>query len=88
MSEERVTLNDKLADELDRALDHAEDNRPVVEPTDEEKRNGWTAEELTEYIASREAGQALSVDPHSLHRRTQRRPTEQKHKYLPHYWRE
>jgi len=56
---------------------------PEIEPTDDERRNGWTAETLAEYLASRQA--ALDVDPNSPQRR--HRPEVQNHAYNPHRWR-
>ncbi len=82
-----VSLNDRLGDELDEVLDDTEAGQNLVQPTADEARNGWTADDLTKYIASREAGAALAVDPHSLHRRMSRRPREQNHRYSPHRWR-
>jgi len=58
-----------------------------VEPTDEEKKNGWTSETLTKYLAERMAAQSLSVDIDSLQRqRSQRRET-QNHRYNVLRWR-
>lgn len=79
-------LREQLADELDEAQAEAAQLEPV-EPTDEEKRNGWTTETLTTYLAERQAGQALAVDVNSLHRRLARRPTVQNHRYNPKRWR-
>lgn len=81
------TLSDKLADELDDIRREADDVQELVEPTEEEKRNGWTAETLTAYLAERLAGQTLAVDPNSVHRKLARRPSAQNHKYRPHRWR-
>jgi hypothetical protein len=58
-----------------------------VEPTEEERRNGWTARALTEYLAERAAGQSLAIDVNSLHRRNARRSGEANHHYRPHRWR-
>ena len=82
------SLNDQLADELDNACLEAEKNQQIVEPTEEEKRNGWTAETLTDYLIERNAGQSLGIDVNSLHRRIARRPQVQNHKYNPRRWRE
>lgn len=79
-------LREKLEKELEEAHKNAA-QRDLVEPTDEEKRNGWTAESLTTYLAEREAGQSLSIDVDSLHRRSARRPTTQNHRYNPKRWR-
>lgn len=58
-----------------------------VEPTEEEKKNGWTAETLTAYLVERLAGQSLAVDVNSLHRKVARRPNVQNHRYNPLRWR-
>ena len=87
MNEEFVPIGGRLYDELDAAQRSALDRQVPVEPTEDEARNGWTTETLTEYVASRAAGQSLSADPHSLHRRLAERATEQNHRYNPHRWR-
>jgi hypothetical protein len=87
MDEEFPSLSDQLADELDDIRDYADKTQELIEPTDEEKRNGWTAETLTEYIAERRAGQSLHADPNSLQSRIARRPAETNHTYNPHRWR-
>lgn len=33
----------------------------LIEPTDEERRNGWTPETLTKYIRERESAQSKSI---------------------------
>lgn len=82
-----VPLRDKLGDELDAVQQNAAAEQPRVEPTEDEKRNGWTAESLTAYLAERNAGQSLSIDVNSLHRRLARRPVVQNHRYNPLRWR-
>lgn len=57
----------------------------VIEPTDEEKRNGWDAKALNKYLADREASQSAALDPDSISRR--KRPNEQNHRYRPLRWR-
>jgi len=39
--------------------------KPVVpvEPSEEERRNGWTTETLSQYLAEREAAQGALLDP-------------------------
>ncbi|MCZ6861664.1 MAG: hypothetical protein O7I42_15545 [Alphaproteobacteria bacterium] len=39
--------------------------RPVerIEPTDEERRNGWTVDALSEYVAERRAAEEARIDP-------------------------
>ena len=82
-----LPLQDRLADELDSAQADAVDGQPLVEPTEDERRNGWTAEALTNYLAERTAGQALKLDPHSLHNRMDRRPRAANSRYSPLRWR-
>ena len=96
---EVVPMSDKLADELDARyeseiddsqhidVDSGELVQELVEPTDDEKKNGWTAETLTRYLIERRAGQSLDTDPNSLQRKMGRRPIEQDHKYNPLRWR-
>jgi len=80
-------MTDKLESERDTVRREAVKTQPLVEPTEEERRNGWTAKTLTAYLAERQADQSLSVDVNSLHRQVARRPNEQRHKYNPHRWR-
>lgn len=77
-------MRDRLFEELERAFD-AVDLAPV-EPTEEEKRNGWTTETLTQYLSERAAGHSLDADPSSLHRRVAERPRMQA-RYNPLKWR-
>jgi hypothetical protein len=78
----------KLADELDQAQAAAFATQEPVEPTDDERRNGWTAETLAAYQAERNAGAAVKIDPASMHRRLMTRPNEQNTRYDPFRWRE
>lgn len=80
-------LVDKLADELDAVQNEASEIQELVEPSDEEKRNGWDAISLTKYLTERLAGQSLAIDTNSLQRRLARRPVEANHKYRVHRWR-
>ena len=85
---EVVPMQDRLADELDAVLAEAlKIQDGLVEPTEGEKKNGWTAETLTHYLIERKAGQSLDVDVNSLQRKMGRRPIEQDHKYNPLRWR-
>ena len=84
---EHVPLSDRLWTELDDAQRRAFDRQQMVEPTEDEKRNGWTAETLTAYIAEREAGAAVNIDPNSLHRKLAARPRTQNHRFNPKRWR-
>lgn len=65
----------------------AKAGQPVVEPTPDEARNGWTAETLTAYLAEQTTSQTLRIDAGSLHRRLARRPDRANSKYRPHRWR-
>lgn len=69
------------------AENRTESVQKPIEPTDEERRNGWTAKTLTAYLADRQAGQSLSLDIHSSQRQAARRPREQNHRYRPLRWR-
>ena len=84
---EIVPLSDKLSQELESARREALANQQDIEPTDEEKKNGWTRETLTAYLAERFAAQSLAVDADSLLRRTARRSDEANHRYRPLRWR-
>ena len=81
-------LWEQLENEIEEAQHDTKAQQEPIEPTVEEKRNGWTKEALTKYLAERNAGQSLSVDVNSLHRRVARRPNEQNHSYRPHRWRD
>lgn len=85
---EVVPLSEQLSLELDSIRRQAIARQEMIEPTDEEKKNGWDSVSLTKYLSERAAVQALSVDVNSLHRRAARRPVEQNHRYRPHRWRE
>lgn len=84
---EVVPLSQKLNEELETARREAIAQQQIVEPTEEEKRNGWTAKALTAYLTDRLAAQSLSLDVSSLHRRLARRPNEANHHYRPLRWR-
>lgn len=84
---EIVPLSEKLYEELDQRQKTAFENQELVEPNDEERKNGWTAETLTAYLTERLAGQSLTIDVNSIHRRMGRRPNEQNHRYRPLRWR-
>lgn len=60
---------------------------PLIEPSDEEKRNGWTAETLTAYLNQQHAAQGVRVDIHSDERRQGRRPVMANNRYNPLRWR-
>lgn len=80
-----TSLENQQRDEFKRALKAGEG--PLVEPTDDEKRNGWTAETLTAYLAEQKAASALRIDPHSAMNRAARKPVRANSKYNPHRWR-
>ena len=82
-----VPLADRLNQEFEDARREAINNQQPIEPTEEEKRNGWTAKTLTAYLTDRIAAQSLNVDVNSLHRQVARRPREANHHYRPHRWR-
>lgn len=82
-----LPLSARLYDELDEAQRRALDGLVDVEPTRDEARNGWTAETLGLYLASRAAGMSVHLDPGSVHRVAARRPLAQNHRYRPHRWR-
>lgn len=82
-----MTAHDKLDAEINAVRREAVSAQNLVEPTAEERRNGWTAKTLTAYLAERQAGQSLDVDVNSLHRQAARRPSEQNHRYKPLRWR-
>lgn len=51
---------------------------PLIEPTPEEARNGWTAESLTAYVREREKAQLTNALPDK-----QPRPTQANSRYNP-----
>lgn len=57
----------------------------LIEPTEDEKRNGWNAVTLTAYVHERDIEQRLKMDPH--HESRAMRPRAQNHKYNPKRWR-
>ena len=75
----------KVHSEVLEAQRNARKHQKQVEPSEEEKKNGWTTETLTAYLADRAAGQSLAIDPNSLSRR--KPPDMQNHKYRPLRWR-
>ena len=84
----RPSLWQRLEREWGIRLKAAEAEQPLVPPTADEARNGWTAAALTAYLAERAASQSLKADAASLFRRWQDRPREANHRYDPHkIWR-
>lgn len=57
-----------------------------IEPTEAEKKNGWTAEALTKYYAEREKAAAIRVfgDPGTKKRKLLR--VQNTKKFRPLYW--
>lgn len=58
----------------------------LMEPTPEEKKNGWTAKTLTEYhrdIERHDRDKIFSM----MDERRKQRPRYQNHRYSPHKWR-
>ena len=84
---EAAPLSEKLFRELDDAQRAALARQELIEPTEGERKNGWTADTLTTYLTERLAGQSLAADAGSVHRRAARRPNVQNHHYRPHRWR-
>jgi hypothetical protein len=84
----RLSLWQRIEREWQARLRRATEEQPLVQPTAEEARNGWTASALTAYLAERTASQAMKLDDASLLRRLQARPREANHRYDPHkIWR-
>lgn len=80
-------MSDREAHEFRAALQDAEQRREPVEPSAAERRNGWTAETLTKYLAEQEAAAAVRLDPHSTANRRNRRPGRTNGRYRPQRWR-
>ena len=85
---EIVPLSEKLSEELETARREAITQQQTIEPTEEEKKNGWTTKTLTAYLTERMAAQSLNVDVNSLHRQVARRPREANHHYRVLRWRQ
>lgn len=60
---------EKARREFQGALKDAEADIGLVEPTEDEKRNGWTAESLTAYVRESQAAASLRIDPQSAMRK-------------------
>ena len=73
--------------EFRQALDAAETATPMIEPSEGEARNGWTAESLTAYVQEQQASASLRIDPASAMNRQARRPQRQNRRYRPLRWR-
>lgn len=72
--------------EFKRALKGVEAEQALIEPSQDELRNGWTAETLTSYIAEQSAAQSLRINPGSAMRRQP--VTHCRNKYSPtKHWR-
>lgn len=57
-----------------------------VEPTEEEKRNGWTKETLTEYILERKISQAEENTLRAMLIIPKKYSIENETEYNPHKW--
>ncbi len=68
-----ATVNDKVKIE-------------IIEPTADERRNGWTATTLSAYLAGADSRRGAILDVTSPARAAGRRPNEQNHKYHPNRW--
>jgi hypothetical protein len=79
-------LDDDQRTEFKKAL-KATEGRPLIEPSADEARNGWTAETLTAYVAEQDAAASLRTDPVSAQNRAARRPTKALSRYSPFRWR-
>jgi hypothetical protein len=75
----------RIRDEYRRAHREASQDIELVEPTEDERKNGWTAESLTAYLQDQKAAQSLRTDPHSAMR--QQPPMRANSKYRPLRWR-
>lgn len=73
--------------EFQGALKAAEAATPLIEPSADEIKNGWTAESLSSYVAEQRASQELRVDPASAMNRQGRRPRRANSRYRPLRWR-
>ena len=80
-------MKDQLYSELAETRRTSIKEQEKIEPTEEEKKNGWTAESLTAYLAERKAAQSLGIDVNSFYRKSLQRPMAQNHKYNPLRWR-
>jgi hypothetical protein len=60
--------------------------KPLIEPTADEAKNGWTAKTLTAYLAQQQASQAMRNDWTSALRRKPR-PSLANSDYRPSRWR-
>lgn len=80
-----MRAEDRLREQFRRAMTAAEAEVELVEPTEDERRNGWTPESLTEYLREQRAAQSMRIDPAGEMRR--QRPRAANSRYRPHRWR-
>lgn len=81
-----ATREERMRDDFVSRLEEIEQQPlSLVEPSEDEKRNGWTAETLTAYLAERKAATSMALEPNSAIRRSP--PQRANGKYNPHYWR-
>ncbi len=57
----------------------------TITPTEGERRNGWTEETLSAYVAERRAAEAMLIDPRA--RRPQRPTRQNSHRWSFPAWR-
>lgn len=75
MTEQRKpSLQKQQEDEFRETYRQIAGRQPMVEPTEAEKRNGWTNETLTAYLNEQDAAASLKTDPNSALRRAARQP--------------
>lgn len=87
-TERPPSIEEQAVREFSKALDVAEAATPaLIQPNDEEARNGWTPEGLTAYLNEQRAAQSLRIDPLSALNRRARRPTQANNRYRPQRWR-
>ena len=88
VTKRRPSLEEQQRSEFKNALAEAEATQPLlIQPSDEEARNGWTPETLTQYLHEQTAAQALKINPSSSLNRRARRPTRANNRYRPQRWR-
>lgn len=79
-------LEEQQQKEFNRAL-KATEGSPLLQPTEDEARNGWTPESLTAYVAEQDAAASLKIDPRSALNRASRKPARANSRYSPFRWR-
>ena len=91
MSDHKPSLRRQAELEYRELYRQQAETRPMMEPTEDEARNGWTRETLTQYFNEQDAAAQQKIDPNSKFRRMQRRPKRANGiwngKYRPLRWR-